>query len=243
MKKVLILGSAPDAVRAADFDDNIFDSIVAINNSWKINANWDHSIFPTDFPINRRPKGNASQTLHTADEYVEIQNFYGGFLYAGGTMAFTAAYWALSYLKPDIIAFLGCDMIYDGKKTHFYGKGTADPLRDDPSLRSIEAKANRFEYFASKENCSVVNISEKDLSRLTFKKVNVSLLADKTFNFRRKLNRANVDMALCMESELNYFVESGKYWKELTRFNLSKIDDLDKLWLNCFSDDKVIYQE
>ena len=48
MKKVLILGSAPDAVRAADFKDNIFDSIVAINNSWKINTHWDHSIFPTD---------------------------------------------------------------------------------------------------------------------------------------------------------------------------------------------------
>ena len=116
MKKVLILGSAPDAVRAADFDDNIFDTIVAINNSWKINANWDHSIFPTDFPVNRRPKGNAFQTLHSADEYVEIQNSYGGFLYAGGTMAFTAAYWALSYLKPDIIAFLGCDMIFTVKE-------------------------------------------------------------------------------------------------------------------------------
>jgi len=116
-------------------------------------------------------------------------------------------------------------------------------LREDPSLRSIEAKANRFEYFASKENCSVVNISEKKLSRLTFKKIDVSLLADGSFNFKRKLNQANVDTALCMESKLNYFVESGKYWKELTRFNLSKIDDLDKLWLNCFSDDKVIYQE
>ena len=52
-----------------------------------------------------------------------------------------------------------------------------------------------------------------------------------------------MDMALCMESELNYFVESGKYWKELRRFNLSKIDGLDKLWLNCFSDDETIYQE
>ena len=138
-----------DAVRAADFKDNNFDSIVAINNSWKINTHWDHTIFPTDYPKNKRPKGNESQTLHTADEYVEIQNLYGGFLYAGGTMAFTAAYWALNYLKPDIIAFLGCDMIYDGNQTHFYGKGTADPLREDPSLRSIEAKANRFEYFAS----------------------------------------------------------------------------------------------
>lgn len=236
MKKVLILGSAPDAVRASSFDDKIFDAIVAINNAWKINKNWKHCIFPTDFPIDKRPKGNLSQTLHTADEYVEIQNLYGGFLYAGGTMAFTAAYWALNYLKPDTIAFLGCDMIYEGKKTHFYGTGTADPLRDDPSLRSIEAKANRFEYFASKENCSVVNISEKKLSRLTFNKVDASLLSNEYFSYYRKLNRAAVDAALSMEKELNYFVESGKYWKELNRFNLQKIDQLDKLWLNVFLD-------
>ena len=236
MKKVLILGSAPDAVRASSFDDKIFDAIVAINNAWKINKNWKHCIFPTDFPIDKRPKGNLSQTLHTADEYVEIQNLYGGFLYAGGTMAFTAAYWALNYLKPDTIAFLGCDMIYEGKKTHFYGTGTADPLRDDPSLRSIEAKANRFEYFALKENCSVVNISEKKLSRLTFNKVDASLLSNEYFSYHRKLNRAAVDAALSMEKELNYFVESGKYWKELNRFNLQKIDQLDKLWLNVFLD-------
>ena len=151
-------------------------------------------------------------------------------------MAFTAAYWALNYLKPDTIAFLGCDMIYEGKKTHFYGTGTADPLRDDPSLRSIEAKANRFEYFASKENCSVVNISEKKLSRLTFNKVDASLLSNEYFSYYRKLNRAAVDAALSMEKELNYFVESGKYWKELNRFNLQKIDQLDKLWLNVFLD-------
>ena len=28
-------------------------------------------------------------------QFVDIQNQYGGFVYAGGTMAFTALYWAL----------------------------------------------------------------------------------------------------------------------------------------------------
>ena len=105
MKKILILGSAPDAIRASGFDKKLFDSIVAINNAWKISPHWSHSIFPTDFPVDRRPIERSNQTLHTADEYVPIQNRYGGFLYAGGTMAFTAAYWALGKLKPDLIAF------------------------------------------------------------------------------------------------------------------------------------------
>ena len=227
------MGSAPDAVRAADFDVNSFASIVAINNAWKITPRWTHSIFPTDFPFDRRPKEQLKQTLHTAQEYVPLQNRYGGFLYAGGTMAFTAAYWALGYLNPSFIAFLGCDMVYNGNNTHFYGSGTADPLRVDPSLRSIEAKANRFEYFANKEDCSVVNITEKDNSRLTYKKVGIYELDNCNFS-DRKLSNTFVTKALAMEKKLDYFVESGKYWKETHRFDLAKIDELDLLWLNCF---------
>jgi hypothetical protein len=227
------LGSAPDAIRAAEFELNSFTSIVAINNAWKITPRWTHSIFPTDFPFERRPKEKLKRTLHTAQEYVPIQNKYGGFLYAGGTMAFTAAYWALGCLNPSLIAFLGCDMVYKGINTHFYGSGTADPLRVDPSLRSIEAKANRFEYIANKEGCSVVNISEKDESRLTHKKVKISRLDNYHFS-DRKLNETFVIKALALEKQLDYFVESGKYWKETNRFDLAKIDELDLLWVNCF---------
>ena len=57
-------------------------------------------------------------------------------------MAFTAGYWALGALKPTIIAYLGCDMVYKGNKTHFYGKGTADPLRNDPTLKNLLSKSS-----------------------------------------------------------------------------------------------------
>ena len=46
-------------------------------------------------------------------------------------MAFTAGYWALYKFKPQLICYTGCDMVYKGEKTHFYGKGNADPLRED----------------------------------------------------------------------------------------------------------------
>ena len=139
--KILIIGSAPDSVSASNWKNFIFNNIVVINNAWKIRKDWTNCIYPEDFPINKRPKKvNQKQTLHSADDYVKAQNHFGGFVYAGGTMAFTAGYWALYKFKPHIIYYKGCDMVYKGEKTHFYGKGTADPLRKDKTLKNLLAK-------------------------------------------------------------------------------------------------------
>ena len=58
-------------------------------------------------------------------------------LYIWRTMAFTAGYWVLYKFKPQIICYTGCDMVYTGEKTHFYGKGKADPLRKDKTLNNL----------------------------------------------------------------------------------------------------------
>ena len=86
----------------------------------------------------RLPKKiKKGQQLIDEEQFVPAQNKYGGFIYAGGTMAFTAAYWILHYYKPKQIAFMGCDMVYPKiGPTHFYGSGDPDPLRDDISLTS-----------------------------------------------------------------------------------------------------------
>jgi hypothetical protein len=53
-------------------------------------------------------------------------------------MAFTTGYWALHALKPSVLAFVGCDMVYAASgNTHFYGSGEPDPLRDDLSLSPV----------------------------------------------------------------------------------------------------------
>ena len=54
-KNILILGSAPNALRVIDWDLDCFGSIVAINNAWRISPMWTHSIFPSDFPSEKRP--------------------------------------------------------------------------------------------------------------------------------------------------------------------------------------------
>ncbi len=232
MKKILILGSAPDAIEAKNWKSNIFSEIVVINNAWKIRKDWSYCIFPTDFPLDRRPVPVKNQKLISAKEYVKEQNKFGGFVYAGGTMAFTAAYWSLAKLNPDVLFFLGCDMIYQGKNTHFYGKGNPDPLREDISLRSLIAKSARLEAIASKNNCIIFNLSKKKLSNLIFRKAEIEKVKQKE-NFKKRNFKFNeIDKALMMEKKLNYFIEDGKYWKHQEKFEVSKIDEIDKLWIS-----------
>ena len=52
---VLILGSAPDAIRSRDWPREAFGTLVAINNAWRVREDWDYLIFPDDFPPDRRP--------------------------------------------------------------------------------------------------------------------------------------------------------------------------------------------
>ena len=94
---VLIFGSAPDVTEISQWNLSFFTSTVAINNAWQVIPNWNYLIFPEDFPTERRPElpVGSDKKLITADEFVIHQNNFGGFIYAGGTMAFTAGYWAL----------------------------------------------------------------------------------------------------------------------------------------------------
>ncbi len=230
MKKILILGSAPDVIESKSWESNIFSEILVINNAWKIRNDWSYCIFPTDFPLNKRPKPSSNQKLISAEEYVKEQNKFGGFVYAGGTMAFTAAYWSLAKLSPDVLFFLGCDMIYEGNKTHFYGKGNPDPLREDISLRSLIAKSARLEAIASTHNCKIFNLSKKKVSNLIFRKVKIEQVKYKENFEKRNFKTNKIVKALELEKKLNYFIEDGKYWKHQKEFEISKIDKIDKLW-------------
>jgi len=207
-----------------------FDRILAINNAWAVRPDWDDLIFPDDFDPSRQPIDvSQHQRVIRSDAYVPIQNQFGGFVYAGGTMAFTAAYWALGALKPKVIAMMGCDMVYDKSQSHFYGKGTADPLRDDKTLRNLTAKSARLQALAARTGCAMVNLSTAK-SRLTFPRSTPAQTAACTPEpFRETV----VAAALQKEKELGYFVESGKYWKEEARFNVDEIDALDQLWLKA----------
>ena len=77
---VLILGSAPDVVRAREWRREGIDAIVAINNAWKVRSDWDRLVHPKDFPPDRRPTDpRPHQRVHSYPDYVPAVNAYGGF--------------------------------------------------------------------------------------------------------------------------------------------------------------------
>jgi hypothetical protein len=230
MRIALMLGSAPNALQARDWPRAPFDHIVAINNAWRIRDDWDDLCCPWDFPQDRRPVPGATQRLILQEDFVPTQNLYGGFVYAGGTMAFTTAYWMLAALKPDVLAVLGCDMHYPAQgQTHFYGTGTADPLRPDITLRSLESKSARLMILAAQQGCAMVNLSTGP-SRLVFPRATPAhLAATRPAPFDQTLTQAALDH----EAELGYQVASGRYWEESHRFDVTEIDQLDALWLRA----------
>lgn len=227
MTVVLMLGSGPQAPQAAAWDRALFDHVLAINNAHLVRPDWDLHIYPWDFPEERRPLPGPGQRAVTQEDFVPAQNDHGGFVYAGGTMAFTAAYWALSALKPRVIAAFGCDMHYPAGQTHFYGAGTADPLRPDITLQSLEAKSARLMILAARRGCAMVNLSTGP-SRLVFPRVTLGALAE-----ARPLafDADRVATALRREADLGYVVPSGRYWEEASRFDPAELRALDDLWL------------
>lgn len=227
---VLMLGSAPMAAEAALWPRRPFDLVLAINNAWRIRPDWDVAIHPYDFPVERQAVAGPGQRIVTETEFVPAQNAYGGFVYAGATMAFTAAYWALHTLRPSVIAVYGCDMQYPAQgPTHFYGTGTADPLRTDITLRSLEAKSARLMVLAAMQGCAVVNLSTGP-SRLIYPRATRASLAHAAPGAWCPELAAE---AQALEAELGYLVPSGRYWEELGRFDPVALDRLDALWLQA----------
>ena len=221
-----MLGSAPMALAARDWPRAPFDHILAINNAHLIRPDWDTMIHPWDFPADRIPVPGPGQRLITQADFVPAQNEYGGFVYAGGTMAYTAGYWALDALRPRTLAVFGCDMHYPtAGPTHFYGTGTPDPLRADITLRSLEAKSARLMILAAMQDCAVVNLSTGP-SRLIFPRATAGARPDPA-----PFNQSLAHAALQRERDLDYIVLSGRYWEAADRFDTAEIDALDALWL------------
>lgn len=229
---VLILGSGPNVRDARGWPKTWFDRIVVMNNAWRVRPDWDALVFPEDFPADRMPATiRRDQRLIGAAAFVPAQNLYGGFVFSGATMAFTTAYWALATLRPGVLAFMGCDMVYPPSgNTHFYGTGTADPLRDDVTLRDLGAKSARLSVVAAAQGCACVNLSD-GASSLLFP--------------RGRPDRLNGVLPLAASHEryrdlrareraLRYDTPDGRYDVAGSGFDVAALDRLDAGWKELF---------
>lgn len=122
-------------------------------------------------------------------------------------------------------------MVYAASgNTHFYGSGDADPLREDLSLRSLEAKSARLMLHAAEVGCACVRLSSQE-SRLVFP----CAAGEDLFRAAPLTAPATLgplfEMAKVEEDRLGYRCETGRYWKIAERFSVEAIDKLDALWL------------
>ena len=224
---VLLLGSGPAVMAARDWPRAPFDRIAVVNNAWQVRPDWDLLLHPEDFAPDRRPQDlRPGQSIVTADAYVPANNVFGGIIYAGATMAFSAGYWVLDALRPRVLAYFGCDMVYQGSRTHFYGAGTADPLRPDPTLQDLHAKSARLELLGARAGCAVVNLSQGE-TRLSFARAERDALRTLPVP---GVDNAAVDRALAAEAELAAFCPSGRYW-EGTALDAAALAQIDALWV------------
>lgn len=234
MDNILIVGSAPSAPEVASWDVSGFDAVVAINNAWQAVPHWTHLIHPEDFPPERRPTAIPRGRFKIgADTYVAAQNKYGGFVYAGGTMAFTAAYWALDAFRPQSLHFFACDMVYPKSgSTHFYGTGAADPLRKDPTLVSLPAKARRLQVYAAQQGCSLVNLSPHE-TVLPYPRGRLADIG--ALQVPAQYDAEKALQASALERSAGYYVPSGRYWEQIDHFDPKVIADIDATWLSAFA--------
>ena len=229
---VLIIGSAPDAIQALDWDMKVFDQVVVINNAWRTTTHWHELIFPYDFLDENKPSQLLNhQKFVTEDQFVPAQNLFGGFVYAGATMAFTAGYWSLASHLPTRMCFLGCNMHYSQNgPTHFYGKGQPDPLRDDITLTSLRACSHRMLILAKMQGCDIVSLSTGE-TNLHVPQTSFDEFLDYQPAFI--YSREKVSQALKYEKNLNYYVEDGRYWLEENLFCRDELKKLDQMWVDA----------
>ena len=240
-KAALIVGSSPSAQVCSSWDTNHLTTI-AINNAWRLRSDFNYSIYPPDFPVNRHAPRDGTIRHIQSEDYLESIADSGGRVFTGATMGFVAGYWAYMSLSPRVLAYVGCDMVYepiDGK-THFYGTGSADPLRLNLSLRSLEAKSCRLFIKALLQGTLVVNISEEVHSRLVFPRASFTFL-NQWQDYAPPLDRllspselaamqctvASIERQECLAPFNTFFV--GKV--PLAPANLEFVDSIDQQWL------------
>jgi len=193
--KVICVGSGPNMVNINNWDTKSV-TIVGVNNVWKGTDKWDHLIHAGDYPFKKDIlKKRPNQEIHSKDgirgykrSYVRMANmeWSDARIFLGLPIYFTSTYWALFYLKPTHIGFIGFDMNYTPQKdgsTAFYGvgydiqkRGMPDPLYQ---FRNVEEYKNNPDILKTlfdrlnerKGNTKLVNLSDDPDSVLPWDKM------------------------------------------------------------------------
>lgn len=240
VRRAVIVGSSPDAIRAAPWIDLVRScKFVAINNAWRISERFDYFICPNDFPETQRPPDTFKGRSVVG---ARIDSF-GQIIFRGSTMSFNAGYWTIENIPCDAIGYIGCDMIYspdNAGNTHFYGTGKPDPLRRHISLRSLEAKSARLHHFARMSGKAVFRLSSCEESRLTYPRISLEDFFDDNVLLQRSKRQKHLTrdyfhavhnaMALELASPFDPRDPDYRFFRRKSSYT-SYVDRIDAAWL------------
>ena len=238
IKSALIVGSAPDAERLSNARMPT-QTLIAVNNAWRIRSDFLYSVYPGDFPVERRAPNSIRHISNS--EYMHSIDRAGGITLCGATMAIATGYWAADFLRPMVLGFAACNMVYQPGRTHFYGEGSADPLREDVTLRSLEAKVCRMFLFALSRGTLSVNTMPVEESRLVLPILPLQELPTSRLGLW-KLHRKAMRSPWCKEllefyaEQRNYELRAPfpllahEYWIGKTEEDVAFIDTVDAKW-------------
>jgi len=243
-KMAIIVGSSPLANNIKTYKLNQFYKI-AVNNAWRLRKDFDYLVYPDDFPHENIPKNGNDfcGTFISNPDYMTSIDKAGGILYCGATMSYAAGYWAVDNINSKLIGYYSSDMMYNQKNgiTHFYGVGTPDPLRQDVSLSSLEARSIRLFSWALEHDKLLVNFSESEKSRLQLPKISL----DRAYHFLSPPPK-NIDIQHLwheflsesqkikqVEQDVSFDPLDREYWTIIKTSDQKRhMDRLDKLWLS-----------
>ncbi len=142
---------------------------------------------------------------------------------------------AVHSLDSRCIGFFACDMIYPEGRTHFYGQGSADPLRDDISLRKLEAKSARLFCWGLERGKFLVNCSNLKESRLVFPRMPIDALGRGSIKYCERLAEILVlaKRGWLLEASAPFSALREDYWNLVITLEQKKfIRDLDDYWVS-----------
>ncbi len=192
--KVLIVGSGKSAKDIVSWNLEGW-SLLTINHAHSIRPDWEFAGYSPDMPKDRRPVKTYPEYQHlftaisgpcatfeslSASHQRSYSNAMAHWKRQIDTMFFAASYWALTYLEPSIIGYMGCDMNYsvENNATHFYGMGldTGNDKQPDP-LKFFQEKQMSLDSCladliidADSVGCTLVNFSSEE-SKLPYAKM------------------------------------------------------------------------
>lgn len=174
VEHLIIVGSGKSAIAYKDWDLKENQKVLVMNNAFKLRDDWDYWCSPTDlkdYKIAKKIVDSSDTKIHATPYGPSIKRF-GGHGECGNTTFFNSSYWALDWLIPKFIGYIGCDMDYyqpgNEETNTFYGKGTPDPLL---MVKDIEKKFEKLSYHAQRQNCKLYNHSLEGFTKLPFERV------------------------------------------------------------------------